>query len=81
MIGNYSVKVRKLSLWVLDMIREGLGLELGSFQNELSQVQLMTLNHYPPCPDPSLTLGLPQHSDVNLITLLLQGDVNRLQVF
>ncbi|KAA8550769.1 hypothetical protein F0562_002453 [Nyssa sinensis] len=79
-VGRYSVEVRKLSFWLLDLIRDGLGLESGYFRDNLSQVQLMALNHYPPCPDPSLTLGLPKHSDVNLITLLNQQDVLGLQV-
>ncbi|XP_061366950.1 hyoscyamine 6-dioxygenase-like [Gastrolobium bilobum] len=80
-MGSYSVKVRKLSLQLLDMICKGLGLESGYFNNELSSVQLMAINHYPPCPDPSLTLGLPKHGDVFLITLLFQGEMNGLQVW
>lgn len=80
MIGSYSVEVRKLGLYLLDLICEGLGLEAGYFGDELSKVQLMAINHYPPCPDPSLTLGLPKHSDVNLITILLHGQVHGLQV-
>ena len=39
------------------------------------------LNYYPPCPQPDLTYGLPGHSDLNLITILLQADdVSGLQV-
>jgi isopenicillin N synthase-like dioxygenase len=79
-IGSYSAGVRKLSLWILDLIGEGLGLESGYFRDELSQVQFISVNHYPPCPDPSLTLGLPKHCDPNLITLVLQGKVQGLQV-
>lgn len=71
----------KLSLWLLDLICEGLGFEARYFEDhELIQVELMYINHYPPCPDPSLTLGLPKHSDPNLITLLLQGKVSGLQI-
>ncbi|XP_068319551.1 protein DMR6-LIKE OXYGENASE 2-like [Pyrus communis] len=40
----------------------------------------MAANNYPPCPDPSLTLGLPKHFNINLITILLQEQVNGLQV-
>ncbi|CAK9140639.1 unnamed protein product [Ilex paraguariensis] len=79
-VGSYAVEVRKLGMWLLDLICEGIGLKPGYLGSGLSQVQLMALNHYPPCPDPSLTLGLPKHSDVNLITLLNQGEVNGLQV-
>lgn len=67
-------------MWVLDLICEGLGLESRYLREELSQVQLMAINHYPPCPDPSLTLGLPKHSEVNLITFRLQRESHGLQV-
>ncbi|KAK9281904.1 hypothetical protein L1049_004812 [Liquidambar formosana] len=68
--GSYSGEVRKLSLWLLDLICEGLGLEPQYFGDGLSQVQFKAINHYPPCQDPSLTLRLPKHSDPNIITLL-----------
>lgn len=47
------------------MISEGLGLELGYTDGELSKIQLMSVNHHIPCPDPSLTLGMPEHCDPN----------------
>ncbi|PON62606.1 Oxoglutarate/iron-dependent dioxygenase [Parasponia andersonii] len=80
-VGSYSVEVRKLSLCLLDLIGKGLGLVPGYFQDktELTEVQIMSTAHCPPCPDPSLTLGLPKHSDVNLVTLVLQ-EVEDLQV-
>lgn len=79
-IGRYSMEMRKLSLWLLDLIAEGFGLEPGSFLGEPSEVQLMSSNYFPPCPDPSLTLGMPAHCDPNLITLILQEEVCGLQV-
>ncbi|CAN1143624.1 Hyoscyamine 6-dioxygenase [Linum perenne] len=69
-VGEYARKVRELSLWVLEMLSEGLGLELGYFGEGLAQVQMMSVNNYPPCPNPRLTLGVPKHS----------GKVNGLQV-
>ncbi|XP_059664407.1 hyoscyamine 6-dioxygenase-like [Cornus florida] len=80
-VGTYSVEVRELSLRILQLICEGLGLQPGYFGDKLTNYQTLTVNHYPPCPDPSLTLGLPKHCDPNLITILLQGDVCGLQVF
>ncbi|XP_060970060.1 hyoscyamine 6-dioxygenase-like [Cannabis sativa] len=82
LVGSYSGEVGKLSLRILDMIGEGLGLELGYFRDktELAAAQLMNMNHYPPCPDPSLTLGLPKHGDANMITFILQ-EMDGLQVF
>ncbi|KAG5567441.1 hypothetical protein RHGRI_002854 [Rhododendron griersonianum] len=78
--GQYSVEVRNLSLQILDLVCEGLGLEPGYFGGELSWGQIMSVNHYPRCPDPTLVLGLPKHGDPYLITLLNQGDVPGLQV-
>ncbi|PSR86012.1 Protein DOWNY MILDEW RESISTANCE like [Actinidia chinensis var. chinensis] len=77
--GSYSIEVRKLGLLLLDLICEGLGLEYGYFGGELSQGLLMSINHYPLCPDPSLVLGLPKHGDPYLLTLLNQGHVAGLQ--
>ncbi|XP_058077938.1 protein DMR6-LIKE OXYGENASE 1-like [Magnolia sinica] len=79
--GTYSVEVRGLALRILELISKGLGLERDYFSNELSSMQVMSINHYPKCPDPTLTLGLPKHYDPNVITLLLQGEVSGLHVF
>ncbi|KAJ9696902.1 hypothetical protein PVL29_008901 [Vitis rotundifolia] len=75
------VQIWPLSLKILDLICEGLGLEQGYLGDELSNGQMLSVNHYPRCPDPSLTLGLPKHCDPNLITVVLQGDVGGLQVY
>ncbi|KAL8224950.1 hypothetical protein R6Q57_017507 [Mikania cordata] len=80
-VGKYSLEVREFSLRMLDLICEGLGLEPGYFGEELTGGQLMSINHYPRCPDPSLTLGLSKHADPNLITVLSQGRVYGLQIF
>lgn len=42
---------------------------------------MLLINHYPPCPDPSLTLGLARHRDPGVVSIVLQGDVHGLQVF
>lgn len=75
----YLVEIQKLSLRILEMISEGLGLKGGYFK-DMSEVQLLSSNIYPPCPDPSLTLGILPHQDPSLITLLYQGDSTGLQV-
>ncbi|XP_057472575.1 hyoscyamine 6-dioxygenase-like [Actinidia eriantha] len=79
-VGAYAVEVRKLSMRVLDLICEGLGIEMGYFGNEISKVQGLLVNHYPPCPDPSLVFGVRGHCDPNLLTLL-QQEVHGLQIF
>ena len=80
MFGSYTVEVRKVGLLLLDLICEGLGLECGYFEGDLSWGMTVNTNYYPLCPDPSLVLGLPKHGDPYLLTLLNQGHVAGLQV-
>ncbi|PWA52177.1 Non-heme dioxygenase N-terminal domain-containing protein [Artemisia annua] len=78
-IGAYLKEIQKLSSRILEMICEGLGLEPG-YLEDTSEVSLLSSNLYPPCPDPSLTLGILPHQDPSLITLLYQGNSTGLQV-
>ncbi|KAK1420550.1 hypothetical protein QVD17_22237 [Tagetes erecta] len=78
-IAAYLVEIQKLSSRILEMICEGLGLKEG-YLKDTSEVQLLVSNFYPPCPDPSLTLGLLPHYDPSLITLVYQGGSTGLQV-
>ncbi|PIN04039.1 Hyoscyamine (6S)-dioxygenase [Handroanthus impetiginosus] len=80
-VGTYSVEAREFLLRILDLISEGLGLKQGYFDGELSKIQLLSVNHHIPCPNPSLTLGMPEHCDPNLISMLQQCSVPGLQVF
>lgn len=78
MLAKYIVEVRELADKLLRLIAEGLGLEQGYFSGDFSGGQTeMNVNYYPPCPDPSLTLGLLPHCDRHLITLLVQGTAAR----
>ncbi|KAJ4716838.1 protein DMR6-LIKE OXYGENASE 2-like [Melia azedarach] len=45
-----------------------------------SGLQIMTVNLYPPCPQPELAVGMPPHSDHGLLTLLTQNGIAGLQV-
>ncbi|KAK9123759.1 hypothetical protein Sjap_013361 [Stephania japonica] len=79
-VGPYCVKMRALASKLMELIAEGLGLKSHYFDDgDITRIQSMVINHYPLCPDPSLTLGLPKHRDANVITLLTQ-DVSGLQV-
>ncbi|XVF32409.1 hypothetical protein REPUB_Repub17cG0079900 [Reevesia pubescens] len=80
-IAAYSIEAKKLGLRILELLCEGLGIDSGYFEGKLSEDLNLSVNHYPPCPDPSLTLGVPRHCDPNILTILLQGDVSGLQVF
>ncbi|XP_054800170.1 hyoscyamine 6-dioxygenase-like [Prosopis cineraria] len=80
-VGEYAQELRKLGLKILELLEEGLGLSRGYLCGELSENPTLLVHHYPPCPDPSLTLGLAKHRDPDLITILLQEQhVNGLQV-
>lgn len=79
--GKYAIEVRALVLRLLASISEALGLSSDYLNRILGKhSQGMTVNYYPPCPNPDLTLGLTGHSDASAVTVLMQGDVNGLQV-
>uniref|UniRef100_A0A0A0K4U9 Fe2OG dioxygenase domain-containing protein n=2 Tax=Cucumis sativus TaxID=3659 RepID=A0A0A0K4U9_CUCSA len=79
-VGAYCIAMEKFSREIIDLISEGLGLGQGYFEGEMSSYRRLTANHYPICPNPSLTMGLNQHCDRDLMTILFQ-DVSGLQVF
>lgn len=60
----------------------GLGLEgteLKEFAGGDNMVHLLKINYYPPCPFPDLVLGVPAHTDMSYITLLVPNEVQGLQ--
>ncbi|KAK9740210.1 hypothetical protein RND81_03G019300 [Saponaria officinalis] len=65
---------------LLNLIAEGLGLEQGYFDKGLCEEGNLSVNHYPACPDPTLTLGAGEHFDPGLMTILHRDDVEGLQV-
>ncbi|MCO5608753.1 hypothetical protein L7F22_062968 [Adiantum nelumboides] len=80
-IKGYSEHMKLLAQRLLSLISESLGLKPSYIQNAIGEpYQNISLNYYPPCPQPELTLGLQSHSDLGAITLLLQDDVGGLQV-
>ncbi|KAL1536034.1 hyoscyamine 6-dioxygenase-like [Salvia divinorum] len=79
-VGAYAVETRKLMVRILEAMCEGLGLKPDYLEGEMTKTQLISVNHHIPCPDPTLTLGMPQHTDPNLITVLQQCSVPGLQV-
>ncbi|KAK7258413.1 hypothetical protein RIF29_23988 [Crotalaria pallida] len=81
-VAEYSKNIRALSEKLLEVISESLGLERGYINKVLGKhvQQPMAINYYPPCPEPELTYGLPDHADPNAITILLQDDVPGLNV-
>ncbi|XP_050254005.1 hyoscyamine 6-dioxygenase-like [Quercus robur] len=81
-VSKYTTEVSKLGSTILGLISKGLGVSPEHFSNGLTENPKMIVNHYPPCPDPTLTLGVPKHRDPVLINILLQeDDLCGLQVF
>ncbi|KAL2547121.1 2-oxoglutarate (2OG) and Fe(II)-dependent oxygenase superfamily protein [Forsythia ovata] len=72
---EYAKEIGSLMNQLLSLISMGLGLEKDFLQKSLGQNPRLVsqCNFYPPCPDPELTLGLPTHTDLNALTILLQS--------
>ncbi|KAG7601511.1 Non-hem dioxygenase N-terminal domain [Arabidopsis thaliana x Arabidopsis arenosa] len=81
-MGKFCEEVRKLSIELMGAITESLGLGRDYLSSRMDEngMQVMTVNCYPPCPDPETALGLPPHSDYSCITLLLQN-LDGLKIF
>ncbi|XVE72951.1 hypothetical protein DITRI_Ditri11bG0078700 [Diplodiscus trichospermus] len=79
-VSAYSIEAKKLGSRILELLCEGLGIDSGYFEDKLSEDLQLSVNYYPPCPNPSLTLGIPTHYDPNILTVLHQGDVCGLQI-
>lgn len=81
-VEEYMKSVENLATQVLELLTEGLGLERNCFSQYLQRERMtsMRFNFYPPCPEPSLAIGLRAHTDPHLLTILHQDSVPGLQV-
>ncbi|CAL4911042.1 unnamed protein product [Urochloa decumbens] len=74
-VGNYTALTRGLAMEILQLLCEGMGLRPRLLRRSNGDISCgraaLDINSYPPCPDPSRTLGLPPHCDRDLITVLL----------
>ncbi|XP_062192268.1 probable 2-oxoglutarate-dependent dioxygenase SLC1 [Phragmites australis] len=81
--SRYVTANHGLFMELMEAALEALGIPCGGgVLGELAagSSQMMTVNCYPACPQPELTLGIPPHSDYGLLTLVLQDRVEGLQV-
>ncbi|WOG97928.1 hypothetical protein DCAR_0417269 [Daucus carota subsp. sativus] len=66
---------------ILRILFENLGVTLQDSKIDgLTGLKMVNMNYYPACPDPDLTVGVGRHSDVGLLTVLLQDGIGGLYV-
>ncbi|KAK7360586.1 hypothetical protein VNO77_02593 [Canavalia gladiata] len=74
--GAYAKEIGTLMNRLLSLMSKGLGLEEGSLVKRLGDRPnfYSQANYYPPCPEPDLTMGLNEHTDITALTILQQLD-------
>jgi isopenicillin N synthase-like dioxygenase len=79
---EYETALRKCTMQVLHLLAQGLGVDPKHFDrySDEGSEMIQRWNYYPPCPEPDKTLGLLQHTDASLVTVLELGDVGGFQV-
>lgn len=78
---EYSREVEKLGYRLLKLVSLSLGLPANRLNGYfIDQTSLCRINHYPPCPNPSLALGVGRHKDFSALTVLAQDDVGGLEI-
>ncbi|KAK9683696.1 hypothetical protein RND81_10G158800 [Saponaria officinalis] len=75
-VGDYINQVSSLIPKILCLISQALGLDKDYLQKRLGEKPQCTAqaNYYPPCPDPEQTLGLRDHTDLKILTVLLADE-------
>lgn len=71
---------------VVDKLLKSMSTGLGLEEHELKEagggddvIHLLKINYYPPCPCPDLVLGVPPHTDMSTLTILVPNEVQGLQ--
>ncbi|MCO5596877.1 hypothetical protein L7F22_050947 [Adiantum nelumboides] len=81
-ISKYTLEMKKLAEELLECLSINLGLGPDYLKEILGELhQDLLINHYPPCPNPSVAIGANKHTDLGGVTCLWQlDDVEGLQV-
>ncbi|KAK4481288.1 hypothetical protein RD792_012173 [Penstemon davidsonii] len=81
---EYAKHLHEVVNKLLRSLSLGLGLEAEELKKGVGGEELvynLKINFYPPCPRPDLALGVPAHSDMSALTILVPNEVQGLQVF
>lgn len=81
---EYAKYLHKVEDKLLRLMSLGLGLEGHELKEAVGGDKLeymLKINYYPPCPRPDLALGVPAHTDMSALTILVPNEVQGLQVF
>ncbi|KAL9661167.1 hypothetical protein QQ045_025989 [Rhodiola kirilowii] len=70
--ATYAVELRKVFAKLVELLCEGLEIDTGHYSELVMERQKLVMNYYPPCPNPTLVLGLPKHDDINPMTILAE---------
>eukprot|EP00250_Pteridium_aquilinum_P018052 c23919_g1_i1 orf=89-1246(+) len=78
---EFEEEVMRLAVTLYGAIIESLGVtpDLEKAKEHIANANML-MHYYPPCPDPSLTFGLSEHTDAGFFTILLQDQVGGLEV-
>ena len=78
---EYAQHMKKLSIKIMELIAVSLGFPRERF-NEFfkDETSWIRFNHYPPCPNPDIALGVGSHKDTGALTVLAQDEVSGLEV-
>ncbi|KAH6828899.1 hypothetical protein C2S53_016422 [Perilla frutescens var. hirtella] len=71
---GYSTDLRQVEEEMLKLLAKSLSLSDEKIFVRKTEVMYAQFNYYPPCPKPERVLGLREHADASLITILLQDD-------
>ena len=77
---EYMKKVELVTKRLLEVLLKRLGVEEIDKTTEIKLMAspILSLNYYPCCPSPELTVGVGRHSDISTITILLQDETGGL---
>ncbi|KAL2232419.1 flavonol synthase/flavanone 3-hydroxylase-like [Sesamum indicum] len=81
---EYAKHLHEVVNKLLRCLSVGVGLAAEDLKTAIGGEELnynMKINYYPPCPRPDLALGVPAHTDLCAITILVPNEVQGLQVF